>query len=231
MSPIRPNVLLKTRRKRVHVVDVPARPYPLLQRRLVRKLHRLEQMQRRRVRLVLVQHPVMRVVHKPGIVAGVVKPDRRAGRRNGHRRAGPGHAHGWSVRAFAGGDDDGGHRLSSRVSVATPAARPHAHIALPRRAPRPKQPPQWLLPLVPRPKEPPEPRRRAREGLRVAHEHLRAVVVRLHIDEVWDLRGEVREDVSVRRRIPYVHREVRERVVGRREGGWSWSWRGHPHRP
>ena len=64
LSPIlRPNVFLQARRERVHVVDVLARLYHFLQGRLVRKLDRFEQVQRRWVHLVLVHHPMVRVVH------------------------------------------------------------------------------------------------------------------------------------------------------------------------
>ena len=52
--------------------------------RLVCKLDRLEQVQCRWVHLVLVHHPMMRVVHEPRVVARAIKPDRRADRGDGH---------------------------------------------------------------------------------------------------------------------------------------------------
>ena len=126
---------------------------------------------------------------------------------------GLGHFYRRRARAACGRDDD---RRYPRVSLSTQAAR-NPHVALLRRAPRPKQSHQRLLPLVPRPKG-----RQPWNRLGVADEHLRAV---LEIKEVRGLGGEVHEDVLVGRGTPYVCRQERERAVGRQD--WRWCGGGH----
>jgi hypothetical protein len=167
----------------------------------------------------------MRVVHEPRVVARVIKPDRRADRGDGHAPrvggVGLGHVYCRRARAACGRDDDRRYCLRPRVSVSTPAAR-SPQIALPRSAPRPKQAPQGLLPLIPRPKEPRETRRRPWIWLGVADEHLGAVV---EIKKIRELGREVREDVSVGRGNPYVRWQSREWVVGH----WDRRWRGRGH--
>ena len=186
------------------------RPYLFLQLWFVRKFHRLEQMQRGRVHPVLVHHPMIRVVHEPGILAHMIKLDRRAVRRDGHPR-----------RRLRRRDDNRGHRLRARVSVSGPAAR--AHIAMRGIAPRSKEAPQRPLALVSArasTKEGAGTGRRPRLGL--VHEHGAAS---WQIEEGLDVGGEAREDLSVGRGVPHVRGGRREGVVRR----MRWTGRGHPH--
>ena len=125
-----------------------------------------------------------------------------------------GHFYRRRARAACGQDDGRRYCLRSRSP----------HVALPRRAPRPKPSPQRLLPLVPRPEEPRETGRRPWNGLGVANERNRAA---LAIKEVQELGGEGREDVSVGQGAPYVRRQERERAVGRQD--WRWRGGGHGH--
>ena len=126
-------MFLKTRRERVHVVDVLARPHPLLQGRLVRKFGHFGQGQCRRVYLVLVHHPMMRVVHEPGIVARVIKPDRQADGGDEHaprvgRGAGLGHVHRRRVRVCRW-DDERRCRLRPRPRMTVVGvAEEHLHL-------------------------------------------------------------------------------------------------------
>lgn len=164
-------------------MHVLARPYAFLQVGSMRKLHRFEQMQRRRVHLILVHHAMIRMVHEPGVAARMIKPDRRTLEGGGHRRC---------VRD-RGWNDDRGRRTT--VSMSTPAAR--SAITVHRGTPRSKQIPQWSLALV-------LVRARAKEASKAGRGPWRLGDTGKHGGASWDIhdgryiRGEVLEDSSIR---------------------------------